>query len=88
LLKFKACSSFYTRPEQSGLSTEPYYFFGQYRVHTESGVDERKEEYKKKEKRREVMEVGRKVNLKRKYNWIKRRSNQGSVMCLLSIMNQ
>ena len=50
MLKFKACSSFYTRPEQSGLSTEPYYFFGQFTVHTESGVDERKEEYKKERK--------------------------------------
>ena len=38
-------------------------------VHTESlveGVDERKEEYKNKGKRREVMEVRREVNLKRK----------------------
>ena len=47
LLKFKACSSFHTRPEQSELSTEPYYFFGQYTVHTESLVESVDEEYKK-----------------------------------------
>ena len=36
-----------------------------------------KRNIKKKEKRREVMEVGRKVNLKRKYNWKKKKIQSG-----------